>query len=233
MTKFSNRLIKYYGESGSYLKDHDAFLRSANIKNDLFFLIKSLGLKKDDIILDIACGHGRHANALAEKGYTVDGVDFSRYLIKKAKAEIKKDLVVHPPDYFIADIQKLKLPKKYTKAYWFFSDLADIDIPKTIARIAGNIKPGGQALFDTDNVFRIIRRLQKEDDFDYYFDAEKLELIDKKNNIYVKYPVFLMWEQWFKAAGFAVERVMGDYDFSEYSIKSPRLIMVVKKTAQI
>ena len=232
MTKFSNRLIKYYGESGSYLKDHNAFLHSANIKNDLFFLIKSLGLKKNDIILDIACGQGRHANALAEKGYKITGVDFSRYLIKKAQAEIKKGLV-NPPDYFIIDIQKLKLPKKYNKAYWFFSDLADINIPKTIARIAGNIKPGGQALFDTDNVFRIIRRLQKEDDFDYYFDAEKLELIDKKNNIHVKYPVFLMWEQWFKAAGFAVERVMGDYDFSEYSIKSPRLIMVVKKTAQI
>jgi len=232
MTKSLNRLAKYYGKSGSYLKDHDAFLRSANIKKDLYFLIKSLGLKKNDIILDIACGQGRHSNALAAMGYKVDGIDFSRYLINKAEAGVKNNFK-YQPIYYVADVQKLRLPEKYTKAYWFFSDLGDIDIPKTILRIAGNIKLGGQALFDTDNIFRIIRRLQKLNNSEYYFDARNLELIDKKHNLRVKYPVFLMWNQWFKDAGFSIERIMGDYDFSEYSIISSRLILVVKKTAQI
>jgi len=232
MLKSTNFLSKYYGKSGNYLKDHDSFLGSANINKDLSFLIKSLGLKKKDAILDIACGQGRHSNSLAEKGYKVDGVDFSRYLIDKAKAEIKNNQK-NKPIYFIADIQKLSLPKKYTKAYWFFSDLGNINILKTILSIADNIEIGGKVLFDTDNVFRIIRHLQKNYNSYYYFDAKKLELVDKKNNLHVKYPVFLMWEQWFMAAGFFFERGMGGYDFSEYSIKSPRLILVVKKIAQV
>ncbi|MFA6305059.1 MAG: class I SAM-dependent methyltransferase [Patescibacteria group bacterium] len=231
MSKSINFLNKYYGKSGDYLKDHDLFLRCANIKKDLFFLIKSLDFKKNEAILDIACGQGRHVNALREKGYKADGVDFSRYLINKAKAGIKKDKI-NQPIYFVADIQKLRLPKKYAKAYWFFSDLGNIDLAKTVLSIADNIKAGGKVLFDTDNIFRLIGYLQKNNSTHYHFDFKKLELVDKKNNIRVKYPIFLLWERWFKAAGFSIERVMGNYDFSEYSIKSPRLILVAKKTAR-
>jgi len=232
MTKSLNRLAKYYGKSGSYLKDHDAFLRSANIKKDLYFLIKSLGLKKNDIILDIACGQGRHANALAEKGYKVDGVDFSRHLINKAKAGVKNNFK-YQPVYFVADVQKMKLAKKYDKAYWFFSDLGNINLLKTIQHLAHHIRSGGKVLFDTDSVFRIIHYLQKSANSRYHFDAKNLEIVDRKHHLRVKYPVFSIWNQWFKDAGFSIERIMGDYDFSEYSIISPRLILVVKKTAQI
>ncbi|MBF8280849.1 MAG: hypothetical protein HW383_622 [Candidatus Magasanikbacteria bacterium] len=232
MSSGVNSLSKYYGEFGKYLKDHDVFLRSANINKDIDFLIKALDLKKSDSILDIASGQGRHANAFAEKGYQVDGVDFSKYLLARAKKDRSKKLKIEST-YTLANVENLRLENKYQKAYWFFSDLANINIPKVIASINWNMEMGGKVLFDTDSIFRIVSYLQTHDQTNLIFDAFNLELIDKKINLRVPYPTLGMWNSWFTSNGFLMERVVGNYDFSEYSISSPRLIMVVNKTAQI
>lgn len=230
MSSTANSLLKYYGKSGKYLKDHDVFLRSANINKDLGFLIKALGLKKSDSILDIACGQGRHANTLAEKGYNADGVDFSKYLLTRAKkARSKKSKI--QPTYIHANVENLKLKNKYQKAYWFFSDLANINLPKAIASIHRNMEIGGKVLFDTDNIFRIVLYLQTHPRTNLIFDALNLELINKQTGLRAPYPTLKMWNGWFVSNGFFIERIAGNYDFSEYSITSRRLIMVVKKTA--
>lgn len=228
MSKSKKFLSKYYGEKMNYLKDHNSFLTSANIQKDSVFLIKALNLKKDDTILDIACGQGRHTNFLNEKGYLADGVDFSKYLLNKAKDEVKKSSK-RTPNYYKANIEQLKLPKKYDKAYWFFSDMANINIEKTITSISRNIKIGGKILIDTDNIFRIVSYLEKNPNSPFVFDAKKLELIDKKANLRVPYPPYPLWDQWMKFANFSIERVIGNYDFSEYSLNSPRLILIAKK----
>lgn len=229
MSSPTNILSRYYGEAGGYLRDHDSFLHSASIKSDILFLIKALDIKKSDVILDIACGHGRHVNALTEKGYKVDGVDFSQYLLNQAKKGAK-ELIRGRPNYYKANVEQLKLKKKYNKVYWFFSDLANINISKAIFSIHHNVEMGGKVLFDTDNFFRILSFLQKNPKSKYIFDARKLELIDKKTNLHSQYPVLYMWNEWFVSAGFSIECVLGDYNFSQYSIDSPRLIMIVKKT---
>ena len=41
------------------------------------FLEKALELKRDARVLDVPCGHGRHALELAQRGYRVTGVDLS------------------------------------------------------------------------------------------------------------------------------------------------------------
>ncbi|MDD3060389.1 MAG: class I SAM-dependent methyltransferase, partial [Sulfurimonas sp.] len=57
--------------------------------------------------LDIACGTGRNAHFLADKGFVVDAVDFSDYALSKVKnsSTIKK---------IEADLDKYNItPKKY------------------------------------------------------------------------------------------------------------------------
>jgi len=53
---------------------------------------KQKKLKKEDKILDLACGHGRHAIELKKRNFNVDGLDLSDYLlsISKKNAEQKK-----------------------------------------------------------------------------------------------------------------------------------------------
>ena len=42
------------------------------------------GLEEGDV-LDLACGPGRHAVALAKKGFRVTGVDLSPFLLQRAR----------------------------------------------------------------------------------------------------------------------------------------------------
>ncbi|MBA3284745.1 MAG: hypothetical protein H0U27_06770, partial [Nitrosopumilus sp.] len=42
---------------------------------EIEFIIEICDLKEMDKVLDLMCGHGRHAIGLAEKGYQVKAVD--------------------------------------------------------------------------------------------------------------------------------------------------------------
>lgn len=230
MTTTHDYLKKYYGRGGNYLDDHEDFLNSANIKEDIHFLIEVLELDKKSIILDLACGQGRHTVALVQKGYHVDGVDFSRYLLDKAIKTVEEINLDYKPLFFESDITDLYLEKKYNRAYWFFSDLASIDIEKVIKSLNKCLQKKAIAIFDVDNVFRIINYILNNPNSGFIFDAEKMELIDNENDIRIPYPAFPMWKHWFEKNGFFIEEIFGDYDLSSYSVNSKRLIMKIKKT---
>lgn len=61
-------------------------------KREVDTFVRLLGLKPEDRILDLCCGHGRHSLELARRGFkNVEGLDRSRYLIQKAKTLAKKE----------------------------------------------------------------------------------------------------------------------------------------------
>ncbi len=70
-----------------YLKTDADVVEDKQITNrevDLF--TEFLGLDKNMVILDLACGQGRHSLELARRGFrNVNGLDRSHYLIRKAK----------------------------------------------------------------------------------------------------------------------------------------------------
>lgn len=220
----------YYEKRGAYLREHARFLQEADVEKDVVFLVRALGLKKSQNILDIACGQGRHIQKLVQKGYSVDGVDFSVHLLSLAK-KLTTAPVAYKPILYKANVTKLALKKKYNRAYWFFSDLANIDIQKALLSISRNLAVGGRLLLDTDNIFRLIGHLSINTKSDLAFDATRLELIDARHNLIIPYPVLPMWRMWLDRAGFRIERVIGDYQFHPYTITSQRLILVVKKIA--
>lgn len=65
-------------------------------------------LKKDDKILDLACGYGRISLILAKKGYNISGLDITPSFIKKAQKDSKESNL--KINYKIGNI--LKLPYK-------------------------------------------------------------------------------------------------------------------------
>ena len=70
-----------------YLKtDADVVEKSENTLREVALILGHTRVKPEDRILDLCCGQGRHALALAEKGYkNVVGIDRSRYLIRLAR----------------------------------------------------------------------------------------------------------------------------------------------------
>ena len=132
-----------------------------------------LSLKDTDTILDICCGQGRHVLELARRGYKVDGLDRSRYLIQKAKTAAKKEgLNIR---FREGDARKLPYAADSFDVVtmlgnsfgYFETEQDDARILKEIFRV---LKPWGRLLLDvTDGEF-----------VKSNFQARSWEWIDKK-----------------------------------------------------
>lgn len=53
-------------------------------ENQVIFIIKTLNLRGDEKILDLACGYGRHSISFARRGFTAVGVDITKEYIDDA-----------------------------------------------------------------------------------------------------------------------------------------------------
>jgi D-alanine-D-alanine ligase len=157
-----------------YLKTDADVVDDLNITRkevDLFSTI--LNLTTDDTILDLCCGQGRHALEITKRGFKVEGLDRSRYLIQKAKASAKKENL--NVKFKEGDARKLPFPPDSFEivmmlgnSFGYFETVHDdLRILKEIFRI---LKPWGRLLLDvTDGEY-----LREK------FQARSWEWIDKK-----------------------------------------------------
>ena len=108
-----------------------------------------LALPSGARILDVPCGQGRHAHLLAEAGFRVDGLDYSRFLLDQAR-ERGTGPTLH---YTRGDMRSL--PSRWTgrfdavvnlfTSFGFFTDPADD--ARVIHEIARVLKPDGMFVF--------------------------------------------------------------------------------------
>src|SRR5689334_5318609 len=71
--------------------DGDIIENDRNTADEVDLLIRSVGLERNDRILDLCCGQGRHSLELASRGFPhVTGLDRSRYLIRLARKRAKQ-----------------------------------------------------------------------------------------------------------------------------------------------
>jgi ubiquinone/menaquinone biosynthesis C-methylase UbiE len=70
---------KVYGSIGKNYFDYDY---TKGTKQEAEFIAHLLGANLNQKILDVACGPGRHAIALAEKGYNILGIDLSKRFLE-------------------------------------------------------------------------------------------------------------------------------------------------------
>src|SRR6266446_7283758 len=71
--------------------DGDIIENDRNTANEVELLIGSIGLERNDRILDLCCGQGRHSLDLAQRGFShVIGLDRSRYLIRLARKRARQ-----------------------------------------------------------------------------------------------------------------------------------------------
>jgi D-alanine-D-alanine ligase len=71
--------------------DGDVIENDRNTAEEVDLLIRTVGLERNDRILDLCCGQGRHSLELARRGFPhVTGLDRSRYLIRLARKRAKQ-----------------------------------------------------------------------------------------------------------------------------------------------
>lgn len=65
--------------------EYDPIFSLGRDRADVARLIDLLGLPVGARVLDVPCGQGRHAHLLAENGFDVTGLDYSAFLLARAK----------------------------------------------------------------------------------------------------------------------------------------------------
>src|SRR5260370_1957564 len=71
--------------------DGDIIENDRNTADEVELLVGSIGLERNDRILDLCCGQGRHSLELAQRGFPhVTWLDRSRYLIRLARKRARQ-----------------------------------------------------------------------------------------------------------------------------------------------
>jgi len=175
-----------------YLKTDGDVIDDAQITTkevDLFTNI--LKLSPQDKILDLCCGQGRIALELARRGFNnVEGLDRSRYLIQKAKAQNKKESL--SVKFKEGDARKLPYqPDTFDVVMipgnsfgYFETPHDDIRVLKEVFRV---LKPWGRVLIDVADGEYLRRRFQPRSwewiDKNYFVCRERSLSLDKRRLI--------------------------------------------------
>jgi ubiquinone/menaquinone biosynthesis C-methylase UbiE len=135
-----------------YLRIYRPMLNEERTRAEVGFIEASLALPPGAAVLDLACGIGRHAVAMALRGYRVTGVDFnSNYLeIAAADAERAGTRVT----WITGDMRELAFEREFDAVYSYFTSFgyfSDVENEQVLARIARALRPGGRFLIDMAN----------------------------------------------------------------------------------
>lgn len=121
-------------------------------------------LSPRDAILDLACGHGRHARALAQRGFNITGVDSNETFLRRARELATAQGL--DATFIEADMRALPFQEASFDAVlcmWSsFGLLDDAGNLQTLKEIARVLKPEGRALIDTVNPYMTALFLEEE-----------------------------------------------------------------------
>jgi SAM-dependent methyltransferase len=148
-----------------------AYLRNAFTKGteqEVDFLVDALGLEPGMRVLDVGCGPGRHALALARRGLTVVGVDHSPEFVALARDAAAEDGLT--ATFHELDVRDLAYDAEFDAAICLcqggFGLLGGRDEAAVFARIASTLQPGGRLALSAFSAAFVLRNLEAGEEFD-------------------------------------------------------------------
>jgi SAM-dependent methyltransferase len=208
-------------------------------------------LKKLEIdygsILDLACGKGRHAYYLAQKGFDVVGLDLSKESIDYANTMYQLDNL----EFYVHD---MRLPFRINyfdyifnlfTSLGYFDDLKENE--KVLQSMHDGLKENGHILIDFMNAEKVIHNLVARenkliDGYHFYLRRELLNgkilkhiQIEKEEKIWMfREEVQALTQHDFHTllnnTGFNLVKEYGDYHLNPFNVKtSDRYIVLAKK----
>lgn len=202
---------------------------------------------RTDLVLDLACGKGRHAIYLNEKGLEVIGVDLSEKNIKEAKRYENERL-----HFYVHDMRRVFMEDTFDYIMNFFTSFGYFDTKKenqsVVDAVARGLKKGGRFLLDFLNPYVVIHQLDNEEErkigkvkfhlskelSDEGYIIKNIDIRDNSNEYHFQEKVKAIrrieFMEYFKNAGLRLVEIFGDYDLNPYiAEQSERLIFLVEK----
>jgi SAM-dependent methyltransferase len=228
-----------------YLYFYEETLRAENTPGQVDRLVAELPLAAGAAVIDLGCGHGRHALALARRGFAVTGVDRVAGFVERARVEAALQGLA--AEFLHADLRELPALGPFDAAVCLFDVFGlhrDEDNQRVLAAMARSLRPGGGFCLDLRNRDWMVRNLlpvttlQRGDDLmidRHAFDSRSGRLVDRRVTVRggrvretpfsVRLYSFGEIEGLLRGAGLAVTAAYGDWAGSPVSINLNRLVI--------
>lgn len=199
--------------------------------------------------LDIACGAGRHAVALAQKGFSVTANDLSPLLLQEARRLAERHHV--SLDFSQKDMREIDFEREFDLVVQLFTSFGYFENPDDDKRVLQNVyralKSGGVYVldfFNANDVRRNYKPLTKRIVEGMHISEErkivgdfikKIITLSENGNLRrfaesVRLYTYVELAEMLNAAGFRVTRVLGDYDGAPFDPEtSPRAMLFAEK----
>lgn len=237
---------EYFGED--YFKIYS--FREEQTQQEVRFIEEVLALAKGEEVLDLCCGHGRHAVELAKRGYAVTGLDLSEYFLKIAEERAKQaDVSIR---FVHADMREIPFEEAFNAVINLFTSFGFFEKEKDNARVldavSRSLKANGKLLMDLVNRERVVKMQPWQrwyevgrnvvldsfgfDVFTGRFNSKKLLITDegrKELAFSVRAYSYVELSKMMENVGLKVIRAFGGYNRSDYEINSRRMILLAQK----
>lgn len=239
----------------SYLKIYAPLFSNARTNSEVDRIASLLDLSVGNAVLDLACGYGRHAIALARRGYDVTGQDLSEVLLQRAREDASKQNT--KVQWVHSDMRQIPFDQHFDVVINMFNAFGylehDDDHINVLKAICRALKPGGLVLIETMHRDIIGRNYQaatvrRADDDLVIIDERHFDQLTGRNNISVTliersgcrttYPqsmrVFTLTEfaAMIKAAGLHLHAYFGGLDGSPFHLGCSSLVLVAQRPMQ-
>jgi SAM-dependent methyltransferase len=232
-----------------YLYFYETALKEEYTQQECTFLARELALEKPMKILDLACGHGRHANLIGNLGYSITGIDGNPDFLAIARKEAKKrGLDIR---YMCGDIRSIAYHGEFDRVTLLFSSFGyftDEENEKVLRNVADALTPGGLFCFDILNRDVFLKDLPRcavrERNSDLMIDRNRFDPITGRlynariiirDGIRKDLPFFLRLYNpteiiaLLEKTGLHVEKICGDWAGSPFTGESKRMIVIARK----
>jgi SAM-dependent methyltransferase len=217
---------------------------------EIDFILSETNNSPEGRFLDVGCGPGRHSIELAQRGYTVVGIDPSATMIAAAKerasaAGVSPDFQQVAGEDFITD-------ETFDAAICLFTTLGQIEDQKDnhpiIPRVAAALRPGGVFIVEVPQREWVASNLKPTDRFgegDRYTDVTRQFDTDENSvteifthvapgetqryilryRLYSSDELSILLEK----DGFDIVAKFGDFNGSPLTIASPVMVLVAQR----
>ena len=217
------------------------------------FVVRALELPEGARVLDLCCGHGRHAVRLAQRGYRVTGLDISAYHLRLAsKAAREAGVAV---DWVRGDMREI--PRGAGRfdatinmftAFGYFDE--EDENQRVLDGVARSLHKGGRFLIDTlnhDYLMRVFRERDWQPRPDGSITLERRRYDVRTGRIANEWTLiapdgkrrrhrfshrvytYLELAGMLSQAGLHAVRSWGNFDSSDLTMESPRMIVLAER----
>jgi SAM-dependent methyltransferase len=145
----SDWYTSFFGED--YLEMYETALPPERTAADVEGIIALLGLEPGARVLDLCCGHGRHAIPLAKRSYAVTGYDLSEVFLERARAQAEAQGA--EVRWIQGDMRELPFDADFDAVLNVFTSFGYFEDPeddaKTLRGVRKALRPGGRFLLET------------------------------------------------------------------------------------